>query len=161
MADPLWTGLRLLHIGAGIALVGGATLWSILQPLFGQMGPTLPRGFLPTVGGKVLRVLPNAALVTLVTGVPLYYLMMPFASDAWRLLMGAALVLMLVALGLSFGIVVPTFKKLVRAIGALQGPPGPEVVALQARMKMASMANLAAAWTIVVLMVVATALRTT
>lgn len=156
------TALRLLHIGAGIALVGGATMWTMLQPTLQQMGPTLPKGFLPTVGGKVVRFLPHAALATFLTGLALYWLMLPVAVNAtWRMLMMAAMGLMLVSLAVAYGGVLPTFRKLSQAWSALQGPPGPDVMALQARLKALSMVNLAAAWLIVVLMVVATALRTT
>lgn len=161
MADLVWTALRVLHIGSAITLVGGATMWAMLQPTLQQMGPTLPRGFMGTVGGKVVRILPNAGLATLLTGAPLFYLMMPLYGATWSMLMGAALLLMLVSLGLSFGGTVPTFRNLGRAMAAAQGPPGPEVLALQARMKLFSMAGLAIAWLIVLLMVVATALRTT
>lgn len=161
MADPLWTAVRLLHIGSAIALVGGATLWNfILAPTFQQMGPTLPKGFMPTVGGKVVRFLPNAALATLLTGALLFWFMMPFGSEAWRLLMLTSLALLVVSLGLAHGAMIPTFKRLSQAMGAA-GPPGPEAQALMARMKMLGVVSLALAWVLVALMVVATALRTT
>jgi hypothetical protein len=161
--EPVWTALRVLHIGAGIALVGGATLWgAVLAPVLQQLGPTLPKGAFPTLGGRVVRYLPHAALATFLTGVALYALMQGAYAGPWRMLMLGALVLMLVALGLSYGVLVPTFKKVAAGMAsAPPGPPGPEAQALMHRMKTASMANLAVAWLIVVLMVVATALRTT
>lgn len=161
MADLAWTALRVLHIGSAITLVGGATMWAMLQPTLQQMGPTLPRGFLGTVGGKVVRILPNAGLATLLTGALLFYLMMPVYGETWRMLMGASLVLMLVSLGISFGGTVPTFRKLGMAMATAQGPPGPAVQALAARMKLYSMAGLVLGWLIVLLMVLATALRST
>lgn len=162
MADPVWTALRVLHIGAGVALVGGATMWNLLlAPTFAQMGPTLPRGFTATVGGKVVRYLPHLGLVTFLTGVALYAVMQSFYDATWRWLMLAALVVMLANLGLSYGLMVPTFKKLGAAMAAAQGPPGPEVQRLLRSMKTYGLVGLGLAWGIVLLMVVATALRST
>jgi len=163
MADPLqplWTVVRLLHIASAIVLVGGGTLWAIVvQPTLAQMGPTMPRGAMPTLGGKVLKVLPHAGLATLVTGVLVLWHLAPYANATYHMIMGTALVVMLAGLSLTFGIVVPTFKKLSAAMMASQGPPPPEAPAMMARIKKASMANLALAWLIVVLMVVGTAQR--
>lgn len=160
--EPVWTALRLLHIGAGIALVGGATLWgAVLAPTLQQLGPTLPKGAFPTLGGKVVKFLPHAGALTFLTGVALYGLMQAAYPGTWRMLMLVALVLMLVSLGLSYGVLVPTFKKVAAGMAsAPPGPPSPEAQALLHRMKSASMASLGIAWGIVVLMVVATALRT-
>lgn len=163
MADalqPLWTLVRLLHIASGIALVGGATMWGVLiQPTLAQLGPTLPKGVMPTLGGKVVRFLPHAGLATFVTGVLVYWHLMPYANATYQMIMGLALLVMLVSLALSFLVVVPSFKKAMALMTAAQGPPPPEALALMGRLKQASLVTLALAWFIVVLMVVGTATR--
>lgn len=46
-------------------------------------------------------------------------------------------------------------------MAGMAGPPGPEMAAMRGRMMKVSVANLGLGWTLVVLMVAATALRTT
>jgi uncharacterized membrane protein len=163
MAEAIMTALRFLHISSAIALVGGATLWATqIMPSMAQLGPTLPRGALPTIGGKVAKFLPNAALLTLLTGAALYWLMQASWGETWRLIMQVALGTMIVVVAISFGVMHPTFKKLSSAMtSGPPGPPPPEAQALMGKMKKASMLNLALGWFIVVLMVVGTALRST
>jgi uncharacterized membrane protein len=158
MPDALYVLIRLLHVGSAIALVGGGTLWgAVLAPTLAQMGPTLPKGAMPTLGGKVVKFLPASALVALVTGVLLFESIRPYAPEAWRTLMLAALVLLLAILVVSY-LVGRTFRKFVHAVSA--GPPGPEAQAHMARIRKGSVATLAMGWTVVLLMVVATSLRT-
>ncbi|HEV8358826.1 MAG TPA: hypothetical protein VGR28_00070 [Candidatus Thermoplasmatota archaeon] len=162
MADPLYVIIRVLHVGSAIALIGGATLWGTrIMPTLAQLGPTLPKGAIPTLGNRVVNFLPAAGLATFLTGLLLFWQLGGFSTPAnpWSMLLGTALLLTLVMLILSFGVMKPSWKKLSQAMGAAAGPPGPEMMALSKRMKSVSMANLAIGWTIVLLMVVATATR--
>jgi uncharacterized membrane protein len=160
MADPIYVLLRILHVGSAIFFVGGATMWSaILVPMLAAMAPTLPKGTMPTLGGKVMKVLPAAALTTLVTGLLLFGSLGgfgPAAGTTWGMLISTAFVLLVVLLIVSLAGIKPTFKKLSQTMMAAQGPPPPEAQQLMRKLTKLSHVTLGLAWLIVLLMVLAT-----
>jgi uncharacterized membrane protein len=162
MADPLWTLVRFLHVGAAIAWIGGATLWGlIVMPTLAQLGPTLPKGVMPTLGGKVVKFLPHAGAFTLIMGLAVFMNLYPTTLPYYRWIMLASLAITALALVLAYAILVPTFKKVSTIMGTAHGPPTPEVQGMMLRIKQVSLANLALGWLVVLLMVIATAMRTT
>lgn len=160
MADYLYVLLRILHVGSAVFLIGGATMWgAIIAPTLAQMGPTLPKGAMPTLGKKVLNVLPHTALLTLLTGLALFWSLGGFGDagrTSWGMLISVGLLLMLGMLAISFAVLKPTFKKLGQVMMASQGPPPPEAQQLMAKMTKFSMLNLGMGWLAVLLMVLAT-----
>jgi uncharacterized membrane protein len=161
MADPVYVLLRILHVGSAVFLVGGATLWgAIVVPTLAQMGPTLPKGLMPTLGKKIVNAIPHAALLTFLTGLGVYGSLGGFApgvaSTPWGMLISLALLLTLVILVIAYGVTRPTFRKFTQVMMSAQGPPPPEAQQLLAKMTLMGKANLALGWIIVLLMVLAT-----
>lgn len=143
-------------------LIGGGTLWAmVLVPTLTQLAPTLPKGALPTLAGRVLRVQLGAAVLTLLAGAAAYGLMQARWGPPWNQLLLASFALMLVLTASLFLVVWPMSRRMARAMAGMAGPPGPEMAAMRGRMMKVSVANLGLGWTLVVLMVAATALRTT
>lgn len=161
--DPLQTVVRILHIGSAIVLIGGATLWGVfIVPTLAQMGPTLPRGTLPTLGGKVVKILFHAGVGTLVFGLGTFFFVQSAGSELWRMLIMAALLLTLLMLVISAALIKPTFKKVSEGMtSGPPGPPSPETMAAMKKLTQVSMANLAIGWLTVLLMVVAVSVRAT
>jgi uncharacterized membrane protein len=159
MTDVVQLVLRFLHVGSAIAWIGGATLWSlVIAPTLAQLAPTLPKGAVPTLGGKVLKVLPRAGDLTLLFGLAEFAYIENGTTATFRYIMLVALVLTILAVGVSHGVIVPTFKKFMAAASA-PGPPGPETKGLMDRLMRASMALLGLTWVTVALMVAATSLH--
>lgn len=76
-------------------LIGG-TVWAmVLLPTLTQLAPTLPKGALPTLAGRVLRVQLGAAALTLLAGAAAYDLMQARWGPPWNQLLLASLALML------------------------------------------------------------------
>lgn len=164
--DPLHAVLRVLHIGAAVVWIGGGTLWGlVIMPTLQQLGPTLPKGAMPTIGGRVLKVIPHAGVATLVFGALTMWTLggfsAPLATSTWAMLLNLGLLITLVMLVLVFALLVPTFKKMSAMMAAATGPPTPDFLALSKKMTTFSKVNLALGWLVVLLMVVAVAQRTT
>jgi uncharacterized membrane protein len=161
MADILVTVVRFVHIASAIALIGGATLWgAVIAPTLAQMGSTMPKGLMPTLGGRVAKYLPMAGWGTLLGGVATAAFYWNSWGELWRTIMSIAFVITVVMLATSYALINPTFKRLTTVMSATQGPPPPEAKQLQMKLMKVSMMNLILGWVVVALMVVAVSLHT-
>lgn len=161
MADPVYVLLRILHVGSAVFLIGGATLWgAVVAPTLMQLGPTLPKGLMPTLGKKIVNIIPHAAALTFLTGVGVFGSLGGFnpgvARTPWGMLISAGLLLTLVMLGIAYGVTKPTFKKFTQLMMSTQGPPPPEAQQLMGKMMRMGQVTLVLGWLVVLLMVLAT-----
>lgn len=160
MADALYVLLRILHVGSAVFFIGGATLWgAVIAPALVELGPTLPKGALPTLGKKVLTVLPHAGVATLLTGIAVFWSLGGFGEagrTTWGMLVGLGLLLTLAMVVVLFAVIKPTFRRLGQVVMATPGPPPPEAKAMLGKLMAVGRVNLALGWLVVLLMVLAT-----
>lgn len=174
MAD-LFTGIvRFLHITAGVTMVGGIFLWSlVIAPGVSKHLPPQVRGpfmarFIPIVS----KYLTYAGVVTLLTGFWVMGLITGFGNivpafqkTSWGMALGAGFVALVAMLGIAGAIIQPTARHML-ALGAQAtsappgSPPPPEMAGLQKRLMMASLLNVLLAVVALATMAAAVNIRT-
>lgn len=159
MVDVVFVTLLVLHVGSIVAWMGGAALFTnIIAPSLGKMSPAARAEFILSAFPKYMRFVGGSAVLAVVAGLLLYGYLMPTGSGAIYLQIGA--VVGLIVLGIAFGVMIPSGRKLVSLVGQMSKaqPPSPDSAAvmasLQKRLGMAGRLGVALLGLALVLMVI-------
>lgn len=156
--DPLSLIVRMAHIVTAVLWVGGAVYAGFIVGRSLMSQPPQVRGpAMGAIGPRGYKFLTWMGVLTIVFGVWNGMLIggndLGGVSDLWRNLMGASLVIAVVMMGLAGAIIGPSLKKMAA------GPAPDQAAAIQKRLMMTSMANIALGVLAVILMVWATSAR--
>lgn len=159
MVETLQAVVRILHIVFGVAWVGSALYAP--HAVFGGLRKTPPQVMGPAmmaIQEKTLTFHMVVGPATILFGVWNQYLMagsLSFSAGPWNRLLGAALVLGVVTMGIGFGHNLPTFRRMKATLAASGGRPTAEVESLRKRMMAAGIVMTLLMVTALVLMVLA------
>jgi len=152
MADAVFLVLLVLHVGAIVAWMGGASLFiSVIIPSLSKMSPSSKAEFIVSALPRYLRFISGSSILAIIAGVILYGYTTQTAtslapSSSGLVYVQAGAVLGLVVLIIAFGVLVPTGRKLVslvkqqpkpQAAPTTQDPIATQIASLQRRMGMA------------------------
>ncbi|OLD08079.1 MAG: hypothetical protein AUI95_04130 [Crenarchaeota archaeon 13_1_40CM_3_52_4] len=116
MADTVFLVLLVLHVGAIIAWMGGATLFvSVLTPALRRMSSASRGEFMLSVIPSYMRFIGGSSIAAAVAGLALYAYITQVAT--------------LIVLLIAFGVLIPTSRKLVALLrqSQKQAAPGDDV----------------------------------
>jgi uncharacterized membrane protein len=152
MADAIFLVLLVLHVGSIIAWMGGATLFvSVLTPALRRMSPASRGEFILSALPSYMRFIGGSSIAAAVAGLAVYaYItqaatsLAPTSSGLMYIQIGA--VVTLIVLLITFGVLIPTSRKLVALLKQSQKQAGPsgddttsaQVASLQKRLGIAA-----------------------
>ena len=120
MADALFLVVLILHIGAIVAWMGGASLFvSVIIPSLSKMSPASKAEFIQSTLPRYLRFISGSSILAIIAGLVLYGYITPSGPGAIYIQTGA--VLGLAVLLIALGILVPSGRKLILLVKQTQG----------------------------------------
>jgi uncharacterized membrane protein len=169
-ADAAFLVLLVLHIGAIVAWMGGATLFvSVIIPSLSKMSPASRAEFIQSALPRYLRFITGSSLLAIIAGLILYGYVTTQTTSSFALTspglmyIQAGAVLGLVVLIIALGILVPAGRKFVSltkqapkppAQPSAQDPMAAQLASLQKRMGMAGRLGVALLGIALILMVI-------
>jgi uncharacterized membrane protein len=135
MADAVTGIIRVIHIVSSVAWVGGALLWgNVIAPRVMARGPPqIRKPFAEAVIPAMTRYYMIVASLAILSGLLLVTRLFPGdfsgafqAPGGYGMALGIGAVSAIAMAIIGFGIIAPTGKKLIAAMGAASTPPTPE-----------------------------------
>lgn len=161
MADPVFLVLLVLHIGAIVTWMGGATLFvNIIIPSLSKMSPSSRSEFIQSALPRYLGFITGSSILAIIAGVGLYgYItqvatsLAPSASGSIYIQTGA--VIGLVVLIIALGVLVPAGRKFLALTKQAPDPQAQtKIASLQKRMGIAGRLGVALLGIALILMVI-------